>query len=130
MAQRLKTDWTLFFTVIAMTFFGLVMVYSASLPKAELAGKGPMSLVLKQAAITLAAMLFMMWLKRVDYRRLCDPLWAFGPLGVVLILQMIAYVADPMHHRWIRFGGVFPCTLSGWNNRSISIASSIDPRVK
>jgi len=105
MAQRLKTDWTLFFTVIAMTFFGLVMVYSASLPKAELAGKGPMSLVLKQAAITLIAMLFMMGLKRVDYRRLCDPLWAFAPLSVVLILQMIAYVADPMHHRWIRFGG-------------------------
>ena len=30
MAQRLKTDWTLFFTILGMVCFGLVMVYSSS----------------------------------------------------------------------------------------------------
>jgi cell division protein FtsW len=30
MAQRLKTDWILFFTVLAMVFAGVLIVYSAS----------------------------------------------------------------------------------------------------
>jgi len=36
MAQRLKTDWLLFSTVVAMVGFGLVMIYSASSVVAEL----------------------------------------------------------------------------------------------
>ena len=30
MAQRLKTDWILFSTVLAMVVFGVLLVYSAS----------------------------------------------------------------------------------------------------
>ena len=30
MSQRLKTDWILFFTVLAMVSFGMVMIYSSS----------------------------------------------------------------------------------------------------
>ena len=33
---RLKTDWILFLTILAMVAFGLVMVYSASSAIAEL----------------------------------------------------------------------------------------------
>ena len=36
MAQRLKTDWILFLTTLALVCFGLVMVYSASSMLAEL----------------------------------------------------------------------------------------------
>jgi cell division protein FtsW len=36
MAQRLKTDWILFLTVLTMVCFGLVMVYSSSSIVAEL----------------------------------------------------------------------------------------------
>ncbi|MBV8829691.1 MAG: hypothetical protein JO108_10750, partial [Acidobacteriaceae bacterium] len=36
MAQRLKTDWILFLTVLVLLFFGLVMVYSSSSMVAEL----------------------------------------------------------------------------------------------
>src|SRR5271170_1087682 len=35
-AQRLKSDWLLFGTIVAMVGFGLVMVYSASSVTAEL----------------------------------------------------------------------------------------------
>ena len=36
MAQRLKTDWILFATVLAMVSFGLLMVYSASSVMAQM----------------------------------------------------------------------------------------------
>ena len=36
MAQRVKTDWMLFFTILIMVAFGLVMVYSASSVMAEM----------------------------------------------------------------------------------------------
>ncbi len=36
MAQRLKTDWILFTTVVLMVLFGAVMVYSASSVVAEI----------------------------------------------------------------------------------------------
>ena len=42
MAQRLKTDWILFFTIVAMVCFGLVIVYSASSVMAELKYKWDM----------------------------------------------------------------------------------------
>ena len=41
-AQRLKTDWILFFTIVAMVCFGLVIVYSASSVMAELKFKWDM----------------------------------------------------------------------------------------
>ena len=36
MAQRMKSDWLLFGTIVAMVGFGLVMIYSASSVVAEL----------------------------------------------------------------------------------------------
>ena len=36
MAQRIRTDWVLFFTIVAMVSFGLVVVYSASSIMAKL----------------------------------------------------------------------------------------------
>ena len=37
MAQRLKTDWILFSTVVLMVLFGAVMIYSASSVVADIA---------------------------------------------------------------------------------------------
>lgn len=36
MAQRLRTDWVLFGTIVVMVCFGLVMIYSASSVIAQL----------------------------------------------------------------------------------------------
>jgi cell division protein FtsW len=105
MAQRLKTDWTLFSTVIAMAFFGLVMIYSASIPKAEIGHRGSLFFLLKQFAVMAAGIVALMLLKRVDYRRLNQPLWAFMPLGIVLVLLIAVYFLDPAHHRWVRIAG-------------------------
>ena len=36
MAQHVRTDWTLFWTIVVMVSFGLIMVYSSSSVMAEL----------------------------------------------------------------------------------------------
>src|ERR1019366_4340615 len=46
----------------------------------------------------------MMYLKKVNYRRLQTPTVAFTSMGLVMILLAIVYFADPRQHRWIRFG--------------------------
>ncbi len=105
MAQRLKPDWTLFSTIIAMAFFGLVMIYSASIPKAELGNRTSLYFLLKQFALMAAGILVLMTLRRTDYRVFKHPVWAFGPLGLVLSMLVAVYFLDPYHHRWVRIGG-------------------------
>ena len=50
MAQRLKTDWILFSTVLAMVSFGLVILYSASSIMAQLRYGSAWHVVIRQAA--------------------------------------------------------------------------------
>ncbi|MBM3724696.1 MAG: putative lipid II flippase FtsW [Acidobacteria bacterium] len=106
MAQRLRTDWTLFFTVIAMVGFGLVMVYSASSVTAELKGFRSEYYLLRQAGWAVAAFVALMLFKRLDYKMFQTPAWAFAPLGVVLVLLVAVYFTDPRTHRWLRLGPV------------------------
>lgn len=102
MAQRLRTDWTLFYTVTTMVFFGLVLVYSASWMKAEFANRQSWFFVGKQAAFATAGFVLLMLLKRMDYRKLRSPFWAFAPLGVVLGTLVLVYFLDRSAHRWLR----------------------------
>jgi cell division protein FtsW len=46
----------------------------------------------------------LMFFKRRDYRMFRTPAWAFGPLGIVLILQIAVAIADTQTHRWLRLG--------------------------
>jgi cell division protein FtsW len=47
-----------------------------------------------------------MYFKRMDYRRLNTPAWAFSGLGIVLGLLVAVYFADPRTHRWFKIPGV------------------------
>jgi cell division protein FtsW len=44
-----------------------------------------------------------MYFKRLDYRRLNTPTWAFGALGMVLAMLLLVYFVDTRTHRWFRF---------------------------
>lgn len=108
MAQRLKTDWLLFSTVVAMVGFGLVMIYSASSVVAELNPNFQSSFhfVSRQAAFAVASFLILMYSKRLDYRVLQSPRWAFGALAVVLVLQLVVLILDSKAHRWFHVQGM------------------------
>lgn len=108
MAQRLKTDWLLFSTVLAMVTFGIVMIYSASSVAAELNPKFQFSFHYAghQLVWAVASFIALMFFKRRDYHRLESAGWAFGSLGVVLFLQILVYFFDPKTHRWFRVAGI------------------------
>jgi cell division protein FtsW len=106
MAQRLKTDWLLFVTVLAMVSFGVLMLYSASSIMAQLRYGSTWHFVLRQAAWAAAAVVVMMTLKRTHYRRFQNPAVAFTAISISLLLLGAVYVIDTAHHRWLRLGPI------------------------
>jgi cell division protein FtsW len=108
MAQRLKSDWLLFGTIVAMVGFGLVMIYSASSVTAELNPRISSSFYYAWHQLIWACVSFvaLMFFKRRDYRMLQSPTWAFGSLGMVLFLQILVFFLDSRTHRWFRLEGV------------------------
>jgi cell division protein FtsW len=106
MANRLKTDWILFFTVLGMVSLGLVFVYSASSIMAQWKFHSPWHFAVQQAGAAVVAIACMMALKRTNYRKLQHPGVAFAGVGFAVILLLIVYFADSAHHRWLRAGPV------------------------
>jgi cell division protein FtsW len=104
---RLKTDWTLFLTILAMTGFGIVMVYSASSGAAKpVYNVEPYSFGLHQIGFAVVSFVVLMYFKRLDYRTLNTPAWAFSGLGIVLALLVVVYIVDQKAHRWFKIPGV------------------------
>ena len=115
MAQKLKTDWVLFTTVVMMVLFGSVMVYSASSVVADMRQGASYYYAVRQLIWIVIAIPLMMFFKRLHYRNLQSPAVAFTLIGVVMMLLVAAYVMDPRQHRWIRFpifGGLQPAELA------------------
>jgi cell division protein FtsW len=106
MSRRLQTDKVLFGTVVALTLFGALMVFSASaVVAAEKFGSSNYFLIrqLAWAAAGLAALLVLMY---VDYRRLASPLVVFTALSVQMLLLVAVLFTPRTHntHRWLHLG--------------------------
>ena len=116
MAQRLKTDWILFVTVLVMVGAGILIVYSASSVMAEmdLHYRNAWHYVERQAAWGAIAIVLMMALKNTHYRKLQSPAVAMSAISVALLLLLVVLALDPVNRRWIRFGpiGVQPSELA------------------
>jgi cell division protein FtsW len=114
MAQRLKTDWILFSTVLVLVLTGIVMVYSASSIMAQIRFHSAWYFVGRQALWVAPALAAMMFFKRTNYRKLQHPGVAFSAMGLALILLIAVYFMDARHHRWMRLGvlGVQPSELA------------------
>jgi cell division protein FtsW len=105
MAQRLKTDWILFFTILAMVCFGLVMVYSSSSTIAKIKfGVSDKHFILRQLGWAAFSFGLLLWCKRFDYRKWNSPKVAFGGIGTVLLLLVVVYLTDATTHRWLHAG--------------------------
>ena len=105
MAQRLKTDWILFLTVLAMVCFGLVMVYSASSLIAELKYHvGSTYFFLRQLGWAVVSIVILLYCMKRDYRKWNNPRVAFASLGAVLLLLVAVYIIDSGSHRWLKAG--------------------------
>ena len=79
MAQRLKTDWILFLTILLMVCFGLVMVYSASSILAELKYHVPSTFFfVRQLWWAIFSVVILLYCMKRDYRQWNDPRIAFA----------------------------------------------------
>jgi cell division protein FtsW len=103
-AQRIRTDWILFFTIVALVCFGLVMVYSASSIMADVRYHSSWYFIARQLGWAVVSFLVLMYCKRFDYRRLNHPTFAFVPLGLVTTLLVLVYFLDSRRHRWLNLG--------------------------
>lgn len=110
MAQRVRTDWYLFNTILLMVCFGLVMVYSASAVMAQLKFAASTHFIARQIAWALGSFVVLMYCKRHDYRVIQRSSFAFGALGVVLVMLIAVYFVDARSHRWFRlpYGSLQP----------------------
>lgn len=106
MAQRLKTDWVLFGTVVLMVLFGALMIYSASSVVAEMKWSASYRFLVRQLAWIGVAIPLMMFFKKLNYRKLQTPAVAFTSMGLVIVSLVVVYIADPAQHRWIHFGSI------------------------
>jgi cell division protein FtsW len=104
MAQRLKTDWILFSTVVMMVLFGALMIYSASSVVADIRMGSSYYFAVRQLIWIAIAIPLMMFMKRLNYRKLQTPAVAFTAMGLVMMLLALVYIADAKQHRWIHFG--------------------------
>ena len=104
MAQRLKTDSTLFSTVLIMVLFGALMVYSASSVVADIKFGSSYYFAIRQVLWVALALPLLIFFKRLHYRKLQTPAVAFTAMSLVMVLLAVVYFADPKQHRWIRLG--------------------------
>ncbi len=104
MAQKLRTDWILFTTVVLMVLYGALMIYSASSVVADIRMGSSYYFALRQLIWIAIAIPLLMFMKRLNYRKLQTPAVAFTAMSIVMILLALVYFADPKQHRWIRFG--------------------------
>jgi len=114
MAQRLKTDWILFATVLAMMSFGVLIIYSASSVMAKMDPHYGSSwhFVIRQLEAAAVAVVVMMTLKKTDYHKFHSPAVAFGAIGIALMLLGVVYFVDSAHHRWLLGGTIQPSELA------------------
>src|ERR1700683_5494599 len=104
---RLRTDWILFLTILAMTGFGIVMVYSASSAAAKpFYNHEPYYFVAHQIGFALVSFIVLMYLKRLDYRAMNTSARAISGVRIVLTLLILVCFADHKAHRWFRVPGV------------------------
>jgi cell division protein FtsW len=108
MAQQLKTDWTLFITVLVMVMAGILIVYSASSVMAQMDPhyRDSWHYVRRQAVWGAIALVLMMVLKNTYYRKLQSPAVAMSAISISLGLLLLVLVLDPVNRRWINLGPI------------------------
>lgn len=109
MAQERHIDWFMFGIAAALALFGAMMVYSASAMFAlkETESVSQNTYFYKQIGFTLAGLVGMFLVSRIDYRFFQKPWVVYGIAGttVVLLIAVFGFPAINGAQRWIRFSG-------------------------
>jgi cell division protein FtsW len=107
MVTKVKMDWFLFAIVAGLALFGAAMVYSASAMIALRESQSQFTYFYKQLAFTVAGLVAMFVVSKIDYRRYQLPWFVYGFMAVtvVFLIAVFAFHAINGARRWIRFAG-------------------------
>jgi len=106
MARRLQSDKILFGTVVALTLFGALMVFSASAVVATDKFGSSSYFLMRQLAWAGSGFVALVVMMYLDYRRLASPVVIFPALALQLMLLVGVLFAERSHntHRWLHLG--------------------------
>ena len=100
-------DYSLLFTIIFLTVFGLIMIYSSSSYNAQIDGKAPSYYMTRQMYIALVGFAVMLVISKMDYHFFAK----FAPLAVIVSYAcMILVNFTPLgiarngKKRWLGYG--------------------------
>ena len=105
--KKREIDYSFFIMIIALLAFGLIMVFSASSPRAHYNNSDAFYFVKKQAVFALAGLFFMWFVSKIHYKFWYKTFWAlgvatFGLLGAVALIGTTGGGAQ----RWLAIGPV------------------------
>src|SRR5918992_19235 len=102
MARKLQADEWLFAAAVALSLFGVIMVYSASAVVASSQNHTQYYYVIRQAMWTAVGLVAMLVGMRMDYTVLRGGRVAYGLLGVTLLLLVAVFAFPPINgaRRW------------------------------
>jgi cell division protein FtsW len=109
MAQEKRIDWFMFGIAAALALFGAMMVYSASamfsLKETESASQ--YTYFFKQIGFTVAGLVAMYVVSRVDYHTYQNKWFVFGLLGLTALMLVAVFFFPAINgaKRWIRVPG-------------------------
>lgn len=105
--KKREIDYSLFIMIIALLAFGLIMVFSASSPRAHYNNSDAFYFVKRQAFFALAGLFFMWFVSKIHYKFWYKIFWVlgvvtFGLLGAVALIGTTGGGAQ----RWLAIGPV------------------------
>jgi cell division protein FtsW len=106
MARKLASDKILFITLVVLSLFGCVMIYSASAVSAGEMSGNPYRYLLKQIASLILGGIAAFAVYRTDYRIFARPWIVYGAYGLTLALAVFTLFRPPINgaRRWIPLG--------------------------
>ncbi len=105
-ARELPVDRVLLATVLGLTLFGAVMVYSASAILAEKNYGSQFYFLARQGLWAVAGVAAMSLAMFIDYRHYKRPIVFYSALGVTIVMLVLVLFLPTVNetHRWIRYG--------------------------
>lgn len=100
-------DYSLLFTVIFLTVFGLIMIYSASAYKAQMDFGNPGHFMIRQAGIAAGGFVLMYMVSRIDYHwfaRFATTGYILSYITMLLTMFSPLGVASHGKKRWLKVG--------------------------
>jgi cell division protein FtsW len=106
MARKLASDRVLFVSLVALSLFGLVMIYSASAVSSAQSGGNPYRFLIKQLLALALGGAAAFLISRLDYKIFGKPIVVYGAYGGALLLCVLALFFPPINaaRRWIPLG--------------------------